>query len=123
MEDKHQQRKGQPIYSGVLAYFPLAIKEVAKVSFTGNEQHNKGEPLHWAREKSTDQLDCVARHLVDHAKGEVFDTDGMRHLAKVVWRALAELQLELETDKELLEGASPVFKSAKKAIKYLNEHR
>jgi len=92
----HQERKKIPVFSGVLAYFPLAIKEVAKVSFTGNKQHNKGEPLHWAREKSTDQLDCVARHLVDHARGEVFDTDGERHLAKCAWRALAMLQIELE---------------------------
>jgi hypothetical protein len=94
-----QWRKERPVYSGVLAYFPDAILEVAYVSFKGNEQHNPGQPLHWAREKSTDQLDCVARHLIDHAKN-IPDDNGMGlHLAKVAWRALAELQLFLEREK------------------------
>jgi len=98
---KKAPRKEYPMFSGLLRYFPLALKEVSKVSFTGNEQHNAGEPLHWAREKSTDQLDCLVRHLTDHARGEVFDTDGERHLAKVIWRACAELELELEKDSRL----------------------
>ncbi len=91
-------RKQVPLYSGVIKYFPDALKEVSRVSFTGNEQHNPGQPLHWAREKSTDQLDALTRHLTDHAKGEVFDSDGERHLAKVAWRALAQLQLDIERD-------------------------
>jgi len=91
-----EQRKKIPLYSGVIKYFPDALMEVAKVSQVGNDQHNKGEALHWAREKSTDQLDCVARHLTDHARGDVFDDDGMRHLAKCGWRILAQLQLDLE---------------------------
>jgi hypothetical protein len=94
-----QWRKERPVYSGVLAYFPDALLEVAYVSFKGNEQHNPGQPLHWAREKSTDQLDCAVRHLIDHAK-DVTDDGGMGlHLAKTAWRALAELQLFLERQK------------------------
>lgn len=93
-----QDRKNTPVYSGVFAYFPDALKEVAKVSKAGNDQHNPGQPLHWAREKSTDQLDCVGRHLIDHSKNP-FDIDGQRHLAKVAWRALAQLQLDLEAEK------------------------
>lgn len=89
-------RKEYPIYSGFVKYFPKAIREVAHVSFVGNQQHNKGEPLHWAREKSTDEPDALMRHLTDHASGEVFDTDGVRHLAKCAWRILAWLQKELE---------------------------
>lgn len=87
------ERKQTPIYSGVLKYFPKAIAEVARVSYIGNEQHNPGEPLHWAREKSTDQHDCLVRHLMEAG---TLDTDGMRHSAKVAWRALAMLELELE---------------------------
>lgn len=88
-----QTRKDTPIARGVLDYFPLAIAEIARVSKAGNDQHNPGQPLHWAREKSTDHADCIARHLIE--RGTV-DEDGMRHSAKMAWRALALLQLELE---------------------------
>ena len=43
------ERKKIPIGTGVLDYFSAALAEVAKVSFAGNEQHNPGQPLHWAR--------------------------------------------------------------------------
>lgn len=88
-----QARKERPIARGVLDYFPDAIAEIAHVSFVGNQQHNPGEPLHWARGKSADHADCVARHLIE--RGTV-DDDGMRHSAKAAWRALAMLQIELE---------------------------
>lgn len=86
-------RKAVPITTGVLDYFPDAIAAVAELSRVGNEQHNPGQPLHWAREKSTDHADCIARHLLDRGR---LDTDGQRHSAKVAWRALALLQLEIE---------------------------
>lgn len=78
---------------GVLDYFPRAIMAVANVSFVGNEQHNPGQPMHWARDKSTDHADCILRHLAE--RGTV-DDDGLRHAAKVAWRALALLETELE---------------------------
>jgi len=87
-------RKGVPIYSGVLRYFPDAIAAVAELSRIGNDQHNPGEPLHWAREKSTDEHDALVRHLME--AGTV-DIDGVRHSTKVAWRALAALQKELES--------------------------
>ena len=90
------ERKKIPIVSGVLDYFPLAIAEVAKCSLSSNEQHNPGQPLHWDRTKSTDHIDCIGRHIVDRGK---FDDDGQRHSAKLAWRALALLQLELEAEK------------------------
>jgi len=88
-----KERKDVPIARGVLDYFPDALAEVARVSKAGNDQHNPGEPMHWAKEKSTDHADCIVRHLID--RGRV-DTDGQRHSAKVAWRALALLQTELE---------------------------
>ena len=94
-----QERKQIPIVSGVLDYFPLAIAEVAKCSKAGNDQHHPGEPLFWDKTKSTDHADCIGRHLIDRGK---FDTDGQRHSAKLAWRALALLQLELE--KENMKG-------------------
>jgi Domain of unknown function (DUF5664) len=90
------------MFSGLLAYFPDALEEVSHVSFVGNQQHNPGQPLHWAKEKSTDEPDCILRHLKDDAKGIEFDTDGLRHLAKVAWRALANLQRRI--DKEAADG-------------------
>jgi hypothetical protein len=88
-----QARKAVPIATGVLDYFPLALAAVAEVSRVGNEQHNPGQPLHWARGKSMDQDDCLIRHFLERG---TIDTDGVRHSAKVAWRALALLQLELE---------------------------
>lgn len=89
-----KERKELPVCTGVLDYFPDAIAEVAQVSKQGNDQHNPGEPLHWAREKSADHADCIARHLLERGTQDV---DGMRHSAKLAWRALALLQVELET--------------------------
>ena len=98
MTDEAKKRKATPIFSGVLAYFPDAIKYVSQVSQAGNDQHHPGTPLHWDRNKSTDETDALARHLTDHASGMIFDSDGIRHLGKVAWRALAALQKELEKD-------------------------
>ena len=88
-----EARKATPVFSGVLAYFPDAIREVAQCSYICNEQHNPGTPMHWDRAKSGDERDALARHLLDAGK---MDSDGIRHSAKVAWRALANLQKELE---------------------------
>jgi hypothetical protein len=90
-----KERKNVPIASGVLDYFPAALAEIAKVSKAGNDQHNPGQPIHWARNKSTDQDDTIIRHFME--RGSI-DTDGQRHSAKLAWRALALLQLELEAE-------------------------
>lgn len=91
-----QERKETPIFSGVVSYFPHSLAAVARVSWAGNEQHNPGEPLHWARGKSDDHLDAAQRHMVDYALGVKLDTDGENHLAKAAWRLLAQLQLDEE---------------------------
>lgn len=88
------ERKTIPIFSGVLNYFPLAVAAVARVSKRGNDKHNPGSPLRWARGKSTDHEDCIARHLIDI---ETVDTSTGEYedAAALAWRALAKLQ-ELE---------------------------
>lgn len=93
-------RKQLPIFTGFIMYFPDAIAAVAEVSRVGNEQHNPGEPLHWAREKSTDQMNTAQRHMIDHGRGNIRDTDGTYHLAKAIWRLSAELQLTIERDQQ-----------------------
>ncbi len=99
VKKKLTNRKDIPIYSGVVMYFPDALKEVAKASKAGNDQHNKGTPLHWDRSKSGDELDALTRHLIDAGK---IDTDGIRHSAKIAWRALANLQKEIENEQKKL---------------------
>jgi len=101
-KEEAARRKGQPVATGVLAYFPDALLAVAEVSRVGNDQHNPGQPLHWAKDKSTDEPDALARHLIDHLRGggEKFDSDGVRHAAKIAWRALALLQREIDAEKK-----------------------
>ena len=56
-------RKKRPVFTGVLKYFPDAIMEVARTSWAGNQQHHPDKPLFWDREKSSDHLDALTRHL------------------------------------------------------------
>lgn len=98
-------RKDVPIFSGVIRYFPDALAAVAALSRIGNEQHNPGKQLHWDRSKSQDELDALMRHLVEAG---TIDTDGVRHSTKVAWRALANLQKEIERTSEKKErGTEP----------------
>lgn len=88
-----KERKIYPVASGVLDYFPDALVAISNVSYQGNEQHNPGQPLHWDRSKSTDEDDTIIRHFLQRG---TIDTDGIRHSAKMCWRALALLQKEIE---------------------------
>lgn len=103
-------RNAIPMADGLLYYFPSALAAVAEVSRIGNAQHNPGQPMHWARGKSTDHANKIIRHLME--AGEL-DTDGTRHSAKVAWRALALLQEELERE----EGA-PLARNARLPAQY-----
>lgn len=95
MPADHSARKELPLVTGVLHYFPDALLAVAACSKAGNDQHNPGKPLHWDRSKSGDELDALGRHLL--AAG-TRDSDRIRHSAKVAWRALANLQKEIEQE-------------------------
>jgi len=80
-----QERKAIPVYTGFIKYFPDAIVEVSKVSLKGGIQHGQTpETLHWDRSKSGDELDAMMRHLIDE------------DWAQVAWRALANLQKQIE---------------------------
>lgn len=98
-------RNEYPMAEGLLYYFPAALAEVARTSKVGNDQHNPGQPMHHDRSKSTAHADKIIRHLADAG---TTDNDGVRHSAKVAWRALALLQEELERE----EGA-PLPRNAK----------
>ncbi len=103
-----QKRKNSPPFSGVLMYFPDAIMAIAEHSKKGNDKHNPGEPMRWAREKSKDHADCIARHLIDigpNWDGVDPELDAL-HAIPLAWRALALLQTVLERQKEVC-GAIP----------------
>ena len=93
-----KERKETPVFSGVLQYFPDAINAVARQSWAGNEKHNPGEPLHWAREKSCDHMDCAIRHMM--TPNEIDPETGGTHLVAAAWRILAALQLQQEARAE-----------------------
>ncbi len=83
--DTAEERKALPLATGVLDYFPDALLAVSECSLAGNVQHELG-PLH---------CDALMRHLLDRGTR---DSDGIRHSAKVAWRALALLQRELDAE-------------------------
>jgi len=95
-----KERKEEKLYDFMFGYFPKAWLAVAHVAVVGNTQHNPGEPLHWARGKSMDQMNSGFRHLMDYGLGVDKDTDGQYHLAKTIWRFMAQLQLDIERDEE-----------------------
>jgi hypothetical protein len=96
------EREMFPMVEGLLDYFPAALAEVSKISKIGSLKHNPGQPMHWARDKSTDHANKILRHLVD--RGGFYEehdantgtTYRVRHSANMAWRALALLQTELE---------------------------
>lgn len=92
-------RKQVRAYQGFVRYFPDAIALVAILSKVANEQHNPGTPMHWAKEKSKDELDSLMNHLMDVAtKGELSqDEDRILDAVKIAWRGMANLQRLADT--------------------------
>ncbi len=96
------ERKRYPMLRGLIGYFPNACAYVSHVSLRANEQHNPGEPMHWAFDKSIGQGDEIVKHL---AEAGTVDTDGLLHTGKAAWRALELLERELlEAHPELKPG-------------------
>lgn len=87
-------RKAIPLASGCVDYFPDALKLVAQLSRIGNDKHNPGQPMHWAQDKSNDHADCMLRHQTD--VGTTDPESGLDHAVAVVWRALAQLQMQCQ---------------------------
>lgn len=82
------ERKNTPVYSGFLTYFPDAIAAVSRLSLENNQRHNPdSKELKWNKEASSDHKDALVRHIMD---GD---------WVEVAWRAMANLQIEIETKK------------------------
>lgn len=90
------ERKEVALSRGLYAYFPDALALVARHSVRANEKHNPGQPVHWAREKSSDHEDCIGRHSLSIAIDPNSLDDGQPHIVCRAWRALAALQLWAE---------------------------
>lgn len=106
LPDDPAERNKFLMADGLLDYFPNALAYVSLVSKVGNDQHNPGQPMHHARGKSTDHRNKILRHLIDTGG---LDDKGIRHSGYVAWRALANLQEELEAQEgaPLPRGAKP----------------
>jgi hypothetical protein len=89
-------RKDVKLWDFMFRYFPDTWLEVVKVAMVGNDKWNPGETMHWARDKSPDQMNSAFRHLWDYGSGSERDEDGCYHLAKAIWRLMAQLQLDIE---------------------------
>lgn len=90
------KRDDYPVLTGLLDYFPNACAAVADCSRRANEQHNPGEPMHWAPEKSVGEGNQLLRHLMQRG---TIDSDGVRHSAKMAWRALELLEREIMAER------------------------
>lgn len=93
LPDDGKVREDYPLYDGLFAYFPAALCEVARWSKIGNDKHNPGQDMHWAREKSTDHENKILRHLLDARQ---LDEHGVVEAVALAWRSLALCQTILE---------------------------
>ncbi len=89
-----------PIFQGVLSYFPRALEAVSIVSFEGAKKYSwKG----W--ESVPDGVnrysDALGRHLLEEGKGNLYDNaaggTNLLHAAQICWNALARLELMLKS--------------------------
>lgn len=90
------QAPGAPGLACILCTYADAFAAIAQVSWHGNNKHNPGQPLHHAREKSTDHEDCIVRHTVDNMRDPGGYDGEFMHAAACVWRCLILTQIALE---------------------------
>ena len=107
-----EERKEYPIISGCLDYFRDALLLISHVSWLGNQKHNPGQPLHWARGKSTDEIDALGRHLACREQMDKIhpEHEAIEEAAQMAWRSLAFLQklLEAKYNLELPPGCKDI---------------
>ena len=87
-------RKLAPVDQGFMEYFPRAMSAVACMSRMASEKHNGKGKFGWSWDRSDDHGDCILRHQADKWDLDEF---GLPHAVAVAWRAMAQLQIELET--------------------------
>ena len=129
--ENDKERKNTPVFKMRTRYFPKALREVTKVCVANNVRYNPDkEPadINWARGKSADQLGSLDRHITERAvDGKIFEDidpaiaekvcfDQIYVMAEAAWRALAQLELDIEaTEAKAPEQSvlgSPEFRGA-----------
>lgn len=103
-DQSNKQNDGKPpVFQGCFAYFPRALKEVAKVSLFGKTKYkSEWTTKGWLQVPKDELLDAQARHILDRViEGDINHTDGdVLHLAQNAWEALAALEVHLITETE-----------------------
>jgi hypothetical protein len=89
-------RKGMPVATGFVEYFPDAMLIASMVSLVGAIKHCGGK-LGWDKSKSGDEPDAELRHMIDRFRGDPADPglEALAHLghyASKLWRAAADAQ-------------------------------
>ena len=111
-DQANKQNAGKPpVYQGCFAYFPRALKEVARVSEFGATKYMAPYTRQGWRQVPLDELrDAIARHELDRViSGEVNHKDGdMLHQAQIAWEALAALEVML-VEREKLKKVSALL--------------
>lgn len=107
---KARYEKPQP-YRGVLARFPRAILEIAKVSKYGTEKHelSMGDVSYLTiPEANVNFVEAEVRHLLAEAiHGPINNSDGaMLHKAQKAWEALADLEVYLYEREQRMKRAA-----------------
>lgn len=110
--DNDKMRKSLVVFRYITRYCPKALREMTKVSVANNVRYNPGRDptdINWARDKSRDQLGSLFRHIMEReVDGKIFEEippeiaavvgfDKVYVLAEAAWRAVAALELEIET--------------------------
>ena len=113
--ENDKERKNTPVFKMRTRYFPKALREVTKVCVANNVRYNPDkEPadINWARGKSADQLGSLDRHITERAvDGKIFEDidpaiaekvgfDKIYVMAEAAWRALAQLELDIEAHED-----------------------
>jgi len=100
LPEGNKEREEYPLFNGLIGYFPHACAEVAHHSYISNEQHNPGEQMHWAKEKSIGRGDKILRHLAQGllTKSPMYTPEWheeVKHLRAQAWRAFEILERKL----------------------------
>lgn len=97
------------VYLGMIARFPRAVKEIAKVSVYGSEKHHRemaDMSFLTVPDAYRTYTEALSRHLVAEAvEGPKNPQDGgLLHAAQAAWNALARLEVLLRHE-EGIDGA------------------
>ena len=85
-----------PVFRGLLAYFPRALEEVAKVSKAGADKYGSYGTWVGVENARGHYRDALGRHLLKvESEGPIDKETGCLHEAMIAWNALAALELLL----------------------------